>query len=74
MEAGVRKIDRYTLQVLWQALNCFSIHATYCVIVAGASPGETIMWAAVRENSDFFAVAVRKSAEPEVVHRSVPAR
>jgi len=24
------------------------------VIVAGASPGETKMWAAVRENCDFF--------------------
>ena len=29
------------------------------VIVAGASPGETKMWAAVRENGDFFALAVR---------------
>ena len=26
----------------------------YCVIVAGASPGETKMWAAVHENGDFF--------------------
>ena len=24
------------------------------MIVAGASPGETKMWAAVRENGDFF--------------------
>jgi len=38
---------------VWQALNCLSIHATYCVIVAGASPGETKMWAAVRENGVF---------------------
>ena len=30
------------------------IHATYCVIVAGASPGERKMWAAVRENGDFL--------------------
>jgi len=29
------------------------------VIVAGASPGETKMRAAVRENGDFFALAVR---------------
>ena len=29
------------------------------MIVAGASPGETKMWAAVRENCDFFAIAVR---------------
>jgi len=28
------------------------------VIVAGASPGETKMWAAVRKNGDFFAIAV----------------
>ena len=48
------KIDRYMLRVVWQALNCLSIHATYCVIVAGASPGETKMWAAVRENGNFF--------------------
>jgi len=42
------------LRVVWQALNCLSIHATCCVIVAGASPGETKMWAAVRENGDFL--------------------
>ena len=42
------------LQGIWQALNCLSIHATYCVIVAGASPGETKMWAAVRENGNFL--------------------
>ena len=53
------KIDRYMLRGVWQALNCLSITATYCVIVAGASPGETKMWAAVRENCDFFALAVR---------------
>jgi len=48
------------LQAVWQALNCLSIHATYCVIVAGASPGETKMWANVRknvrENGDFVTV------------------
>ena len=43
----------YIRRGLWQALNCLSIHATYCVIVAGASPGETKMWAAVHENSYF---------------------
>ena len=42
------------LQGVWQALNCLSTHATYCVIVAGASPGETKMWAAVCENGDFL--------------------
>ena len=29
------------------------------MIVAGASPGETQMWATARENGDFFAVVVR---------------
>jgi len=47
------------LRGVWQALNCLSIHATYCVIIAGVSPGETKMWAAVRENGDFLALAVR---------------
>ena len=42
------------LQWVWQALNYLSIHATYCVIVAVVSPGETKMWAAVCENDDFF--------------------
>jgi len=44
------------LRGVWQALNCLSIHATYCGIVAVASPGETKMWAAVRENGDFITV------------------
>jgi len=48
------KIDRYVLQGFWQALNCLSIHGTYCVILTGASPGETKMRAAVRENGDFL--------------------
>ena len=47
------------LRRFWQALNCLPIHATYCVIMAGASPGETKMWAPLRENGDFFALAVR---------------
>jgi len=50
------KIDRYILRGVWQALNCLSIHVTHCVIVAGASSGETKMWAAVRENGDFLTV------------------
>ena len=41
------------LRGVWQALNCLSMYATYCVIVAGASPWETKMWAAVRKNNDF---------------------
>ena len=44
------KIDGYMLRGVWQALNCLSIRATYCVIVAQASPEETKMWAAVRRN------------------------
>ena len=56
------------LRGVWQALNCLSIHATYCVIVAGASPGETKMWAAVRENGDFFALAVRITGKHRWVH------
>jgi len=35
------KIDRNMLRGVWQALNCLSIRGTYCVIIAGASPGET---------------------------------
>jgi len=35
------KIDGYMLRGIWQALNCLFIHATFCVIVAGASPGQT---------------------------------
>jgi len=42
------------LRGVWQAMNFLSVYATYCVIVAGASPGETKMWAAVRENGDFL--------------------
>ena len=33
------------------------------MIVAGAYPGETKMWAAVRENGVFFARAVRISGK-----------
>jgi len=47
------KIDRYMLRGVRQTSNCLSIHATYCVIIAGASPWETKMWAAVRENVNF---------------------
>jgi len=47
------------LRGVWQALDCLSIHATYCVIIAGTSPGETKMWVAVRDNGDFFPLAVR---------------
>jgi len=59
MTRKLLKIDRYILRGVWQALNYLSIDATYCVIVAWASLGETKMWAAVRENGDFFALAVR---------------
>ena len=39
----ILKIDGYQLRGVWQALNCLSNHVTYCVIIAGASPGETKM-------------------------------
>ena len=35
------KIDGYMLREVWQALNCLFIHATFCVIATGASPGQT---------------------------------
>jgi len=39
----VLKIDGYMLRRVWQALNCPFIHATFCVIATGASPGQTKM-------------------------------
>ena len=36
------KTDMYIMRGVWQALNCLSIHARYCVLVAGASPGESV--------------------------------
>ena len=42
------------LRGVWQALDCLYIHATYYVIIAGASTRETKMSAAVLENGDFF--------------------
>ena len=35
------KVDGYMLRGVWQALNCLFIHATFCMIAAGASPGQT---------------------------------
>ena len=75
----IRKLlatDRYMLRGIWQALNCLSIHATYCVIIAGVSPGERKMWAAVRENFDFltvvnytiFAAIIKKKKKEEEVY------
>ena len=37
----VLKIDGHMLRPVWQALNCLFIYATFCVIAAGASPGQT---------------------------------
>jgi len=58
------------LQGVWQALTCLSTHATYCVIATGASPGETKIWAAVRENGDFFTCGSNnwESVEDRWVH------
>jgi len=53
------KIDRYMLRGVWQALNCLSIHATHCVIVAGASPGETKNVGCGTWKRRVFAIAVR---------------
>jgi len=53
------KIDRHVLQRVWQALNCLSIHATYCVIIAGAFPGETKNVDCGTWKLRFFALAVR---------------
>ena len=52
------KIDRYMLRGVWRALNCLFIHATYCVLIAGASPGETKneLWYV---KTAIFALAVR---------------
>ena len=38
------------------------------MIIAGASPGETKMWAAVRENGDFFALGVRITGKQLKIH------
>ena len=46
-------IDRYMLRGLWQALNCLFIHATFCVIATGASPGQTKIKAGVRKMTIF---------------------
>jgi len=35
------KIVGYMLRGVWQALNSLFIHATFCVIATGASPGQT---------------------------------
>jgi len=42
------------LRGVWQALNYLFIHATFCVIATGASPGQTKMKAGVRKNDDFY--------------------
>jgi len=53
-------IDRYMLRGVWQALNCLSIHATYCVIIAGASlQGKQKCGLRYVKTSIFFALAVR---------------
>jgi len=44
---------------VWQALNCLSIHATCCVIIAGASPEETKNVGCGTWKRRFFALAVR---------------
>ena len=53
------KIDGYMLRGVWLALNCLSIHATYCVIIAGASPGKNKNVGCGTRKRRFFALAVR---------------
>ena len=52
------KIDGYMLRGVSQALNYLFIHATFCVIATGASPGQTKNEGRVRKNDDFFAIVV----------------
>jgi len=33
--------DGNMLRGVWQTLNCLFIHATFCVIATGVSPGQT---------------------------------
>jgi len=49
------RVTAYTaLMHMHRAVKIFPSMQLYCVIVAGASPEETKMWAAVRENGDFL--------------------
>ena len=50
------KIDRYMMRVVWQALNCLSIHAAFCVIATGVSPGKAKNEGGVCKNDDFLIV------------------
>jgi len=54
MTGKLLKIDGYMLRRVWQALNCLFIHATFCMIATGASPGQTKMKAEVLKNDDFL--------------------
>ena len=49
------------LRGVWQALKCLSIHATYCVIIAGAFSGETKNVGCGTWKRRFFAVGHRKT-------------
>ena len=51
------------LRRVWQALNCLFIHATFCVIATGASPGQTKMKSGVRKNDGFFSIVVRMTGK-----------
>jgi len=53
------KIDGYMLRGIWQALNCLFIHATFCVIATGASPGQTKKMHGYVKMTIFFAIVVR---------------
>jgi len=54
------KVYGYMLRGVWQALNCLFIHATFCVIAAGASPGKQKKWRpGYVKMTIFFAIVVR---------------
>jgi len=52
----VLKIGGYMLRGVWQALNCFFIHATFCVIATGSSPSQTNMKAGVSKNGRWISI------------------
>jgi len=47
-------VHRYMLREVWHALNCLFIHAPFCVIATGASPGQTKNEGPVRKNDDLL--------------------
>ena len=71
------KVDGYMLRGVWQALNCLFIHAMFCVIATGASPGQTKNEGRGTKNGDFYRATRMHSADyavarcPSVCHTPV---